>query len=439
MRQGDELDCCGNGSAPPPGVRRRTVLRAATLGAGAVAVGGALRPGTAYAAPAIYNPFSAYPITDTWEGHLRRGSRGGIDFGMGVGTALPACGAGTIQNIPYNGDGGHTVTIHHADGYRSQYLHLSQFLLGNGASVGAGAIVGLSGGAAGAPGSGSSTGPHLHWHMIDPSGTYISPLVYIQQNPVGQPRQVFEAASNNGWRPLPISGSSGAVTGTAATAITVGSTKIVYSLNGGRIFEAASNAGWTNLWTGISGAQGTALAALNLNGVKHIYSVVGGYVHEAASNNDWSNLNTGIAGVGSSSISVIQVAGVKYVYSIVGGYVHEAHSANAWRNLNTGIPASAVAAIALGSTKIIYSLNGGRVYEAASNAGWTNLWTGISGAQGTALAALNLNGVKHIYSVVGGYVHEAASNNGWSNLNSGIVGSTAAALALNGVKLIYSA
>ena len=103
-----------------------------------MSMGGLLIPEAAHAAPAIYNPFSAYPITDTWEGHLRRGSLGGIDFGMGVGTALPACGAGTIQNIPYNGTGGHTVTIQHADGYRSQYLHLSQFLLANGASVGAG-------------------------------------------------------------------------------------------------------------------------------------------------------------------------------------------------------------------------------------------------------------------------------------------------------------
>ena len=47
----------------------------------------------------------------------------------------------------------------------------------------AGAIVGRSGGAAGAPGSGSSTGPHLHWHMIDPAGNRIDPLVYIAQHP----------------------------------------------------------------------------------------------------------------------------------------------------------------------------------------------------------------------------------------------------------------
>ncbi|MBV1850575.1 M23 family metallopeptidase [Catellatospora tritici] len=440
MAQTDGLDCCGGADVPSTGLDRRAVLRAATLGVGAAAGGLLTLPGTAYAAPAIYNPFTAYPISGSWADHLARGSLGGIDFAMPVGTPLPACGAGTVQNTPNNGTGGHTVTIQHADGYRSQYMHLSQFLLGNGTYVQAGTVVGLSGGAAGAPGSGNSTGPHLHWHMIDPAGVRISPLVYIAEHPGGAaPRQVYEAASNNAWRALPISGSGGAVTGSAVAPIALGSTKIVYTLNGGRVFEAASNAGWQNLWTGITGAQGTALAALNLNGVKLIYTVVDGYVHEAASNNAWRNLNSGISGVSSASISVIQLDGVKYVYSIVGGYVHEAHSANAWRNLNTGIPASAVAAITLGSTKIIYTVNGGSVYEAASNAGWQNLWTGISGVSGSTLAAMNVAGVKHIYTSAGGYVHEAASNNAWRNLNSGVGGSTVAVLTVGGVKLIYAA
>ncbi|MEU1588365.1 peptidoglycan DD-metalloendopeptidase family protein [Micromonospora sp. NPDC005710] len=178
--------CCGDGERPPNGLSRRRLLRGTVLTTGALAVGGVVGlPGTASAAPAIYNPFAGYRITGTWQDHLNSGSLGGIDFGMGVGTDLPACGAGTIQNIPNNGTGGHTVTIQHADGYRSQYLHLSQFLLANGTVVGAGAIVGRSGGAVGAPGSGSSTGPHLHWHMINPSGVRINPLTYVGQNPGG--------------------------------------------------------------------------------------------------------------------------------------------------------------------------------------------------------------------------------------------------------------
>ncbi|MFF3854604.1 peptidoglycan DD-metalloendopeptidase family protein [Micromonospora sp. NPDC002575] len=178
--------CCGGPSAPPQaGLSRRTLLRGAALTTGALTVGVVGLPGMAHAAPAIYNPFAGYPITGSWQDHLSRGSLGGIDFGMGVGTNLPACGAGTIQNIPNNGTGGHTVTIRHADGYRSQYMHLSQFLLADGTAVAAGTVVGRSGGAVGAPGSGSSTGPHLHWHMIDPSGVRINPLTYVGQHPGG--------------------------------------------------------------------------------------------------------------------------------------------------------------------------------------------------------------------------------------------------------------
>ena len=136
-----------------------------TLG---LAAGGVLFSGNPAQALDLYNPFSGYPITDTWQDHLDRGSLGGIDFGMGVGTALPACGAGSSRTFPTTAPAGTRSRSHHADGYRSQYLHLSQFLLANGTSVGAGAIVGRSGGAVGAPGSGSSTGPHVHWHMITP-------------------------------------------------------------------------------------------------------------------------------------------------------------------------------------------------------------------------------------------------------------------------------
>jgi murein DD-endopeptidase len=158
------------------GISRRTLLHG-TVVAGVVAAVGAV-PAHA-AVPGFYNPFSGYRITGTWQDHLDRGSLGGIDYGMAVGTRLPAAGGGVVTNIPYNGTGGHTVTIQHDNGYRTQYLHLSQFLLANGTRVGMGAAVGLSGGAAGAPGSGSSTGPHLHWHMINPGGTRINPLTYL--------------------------------------------------------------------------------------------------------------------------------------------------------------------------------------------------------------------------------------------------------------------
>lgn len=165
---------------PRTRLSRRTLMRgtAATLGL-AVGGGGLLGAGTAHAAASFYNPFAGYEITGTWQEHIDRGSLGGIDFGMGVGTGLPAAGAGTVTNIPENGTGGHTVTIQHDNGYRTQYMHLSEFLLPDGTAVGTGGIVGRSGGEPGAPGSGSSTGPHVHWHMTDPGGARIDPLAFL--------------------------------------------------------------------------------------------------------------------------------------------------------------------------------------------------------------------------------------------------------------------
>ncbi|OLF08368.1 peptidase M23 [Actinophytocola xinjiangensis] len=176
------------------GITRRTLLRGTAVAGAVAATGVGIGAGEALAAvPGFYNPFSGYPITGTWQEHLDRGSAGGIDFGMGVGTRLPACGGGVVTNIPYNGTGGHTVTIAHDNGYRTQYMHLSQFLLGNGTRVGMGAVVALSGGAAGAPGSGNSTGPHLHWHMINPSGTRINPLTYLGGGGGGLPKTTTES------------------------------------------------------------------------------------------------------------------------------------------------------------------------------------------------------------------------------------------------------
>lgn len=172
------------------GLSRRGLLRgsaAVTTTAALAATGVLSAAGKSYAAD-FYHPFTGYPVTGGWQDHIDRGSLGGIDFGMGVGTELPACGGGVVSNIPENGTGGHTVTIQHDNGYRTQYLHLSQFLLDNGTRVGAGGIVGLSGGEPGAPGSGESTGPHLHWHMIDPNGTRINPLDYLGGGGGGLPK-----------------------------------------------------------------------------------------------------------------------------------------------------------------------------------------------------------------------------------------------------------
>lgn len=131
------------------------------------------------------NHLSKYRVSDGWEAHLKRGSSGGIDYAVPVGTPIPAPAAGTITNTPNNGSGGNTVTIKHGNGMRSQFLHLSKFVPAG--SYKQGDIIGYSGGAKGAPGSGSSTGPHIHFHLILANGTRVNPLNYIGQDFDKQP------------------------------------------------------------------------------------------------------------------------------------------------------------------------------------------------------------------------------------------------------------
>ena len=123
------------------------------------------------------NYLSGLRVSDGWADHVARGSLGGIDYATGVGTPIPAPTDGRVENIPNNGSAGNTVTLWHPDGSRDQFLHLSKFVApGN---YRAGDTIGFSGGKAGAPGSGSSTGPHIHWHLVLANGVRVNPLNYL--------------------------------------------------------------------------------------------------------------------------------------------------------------------------------------------------------------------------------------------------------------------
>jgi Putative peptidoglycan binding domain/Peptidase family M23 len=117
------------------------------------------------------NPFEGFPITDDWAAHRARGSLGGTDFGTPVGTPIVAPNAGFVSYEYGNGSGGYIISLALADspGYVMQFLHCSAFE-GTNRDVKPGDLLGYTGGAAGAPGAGSSTGPHVHLHIINPNG-----------------------------------------------------------------------------------------------------------------------------------------------------------------------------------------------------------------------------------------------------------------------------
>lgn len=116
---------------------------------------------------AKYNYLTKYQKGDNWQTHRNRRppSLGGDDFKMKVGTPIYAHFDGKFKRKLFNGTGGHTGVIE-GKNVSMEYMHLSKFVATHNSNVKMGDLIAYSGGAKGAPGSGSSTGPHLHIHGI---------------------------------------------------------------------------------------------------------------------------------------------------------------------------------------------------------------------------------------------------------------------------------
>jgi hypothetical protein len=99
----------------------------------------------------------------------------GVDFAGAEGNAVYAVDAGTVV---YSGDSGHgygnIVIIDHGNGWESRYAHLSQINVSCGQSVGRGEVIGLVGMT-----GGTSTGPHLHFELVNSTYGFVNPLDYM--------------------------------------------------------------------------------------------------------------------------------------------------------------------------------------------------------------------------------------------------------------------
>jgi murein DD-endopeptidase MepM/ murein hydrolase activator NlpD len=110
----------------------------------------------------------------------------GIDWDVPVGTPIRAILNGTvIWAVQDSKVYGRYVTILHNDGYASLYAHLSKILAHKDDVVQGGTVIGLSGGAVGADGSGQSTGWHLHLEVrvpghLDHNKYNVDPILYIK-------------------------------------------------------------------------------------------------------------------------------------------------------------------------------------------------------------------------------------------------------------------
>jgi len=127
----------------------------------------------------------------------------GIDFGIPVGSPLTAVEAGAISTIGNDANGyGNWVEVKHEDGTASRYGHLSQINVSRGQKVSPGQVVGKSGGKPGAPGAGNSTGPHLHFELLNEKGVKINPAPYLNGAPAAPTGGNLTASSVAGPRAI---------------------------------------------------------------------------------------------------------------------------------------------------------------------------------------------------------------------------------------------
>lgn len=89
----------------------------------------------------------------------------GIDYAVPVGTPVRAPASGVIDVAGARQGYGNAIYINFGGGTTGRFGHLSKFNVKPGDYVDAGDVIGYSGGAAGEPGSGRSTGPHLHYEV----------------------------------------------------------------------------------------------------------------------------------------------------------------------------------------------------------------------------------------------------------------------------------
>ena len=96
----------------------------------------------------------------------------GIDLAAPAGTPIYAARSGTVYSASYGSTGGFQVILDHGDGFKSYYLHMTNYIVGTGQKVSRGQVIGYVGS------TGISTGNHLHFAIRTKSG-YVNPAAYI--------------------------------------------------------------------------------------------------------------------------------------------------------------------------------------------------------------------------------------------------------------------
>ena len=114
----------------------------------------------------------------------------GTDFAAPKGTPIMASGDGKIIKAAWCGGGGNCIKIKHNETYSTVYAHLEKFAAGikKGVRVKQGRIIGYVGS------TGMSTGPHLHYEVIENGKKINSQKLKLPSGKIlkGQVRKEYE-------------------------------------------------------------------------------------------------------------------------------------------------------------------------------------------------------------------------------------------------------
>ncbi|MBE6963836.1 MAG: peptidase M23 [Ruminococcaceae bacterium] len=129
-------------------------------------------------------PVDSRHITSTVGGRASPGGVGstnhkGTDIGkVGYNSKIYAAKAGTVIVSEYSGSYGNYVVVSHGSGNTTLYAHMSQRKVKVGDVVKQGDVLGITGS------TGNSTGPHLHFEIIE-NGVRVNPLLHGKQPCMG--------------------------------------------------------------------------------------------------------------------------------------------------------------------------------------------------------------------------------------------------------------
>ena len=116
----------------------------------------------------------------------------GTDFAAPTGTPIMASGDGKVTKAGWCGGGGNCVKIKHNNTYQTVYAHMSKFGRGikKGVRVKQGQIIGYVGS------TGMSTGPHLHYEVIENGKKINSQKLKLPSGKIlkGEERKKFEVS-----------------------------------------------------------------------------------------------------------------------------------------------------------------------------------------------------------------------------------------------------